>query len=259
MKTNGSKILLIISLILMIFTLYMIFIYVPTEASMGAVQRIFYFHVPLAWLAFLAFFIVFLGSILYLIKKNKKWDRLASSSAGVGVIFTTLFLVSGSIWAKPIWGVWWTWDPRLTAALVLWLVYIAYLLIRSYVANREQGARFGAVVGIVGFLDVPIVAMAISLWRTDHPSPVIFQGGLDPSMMLTLLVSIIAFTALFSLLLVQKLSVKGTEDEIKKIKDYLADCLPEISQNEAEKTAACSGKIHRKTLDNIAGVEDRNG
>ena len=162
-------------------------------------------------------------------KRNKKWDRLASSSAEVGVIFTTLFLVSGSIWAKPIWGVWWTWEPRLTAALVLWLIYIAYLLIRSYVANREQGARFGAVVGIVGFLDVPIVAMAITLWRTEHPSPVIFEGGLVPSMLITLIVSIAAFTALFCLLLLQKLSIKATEDDLKRIKDSLADYYSEIS------------------------------
>ena len=218
----AGKGLLGLSFALMLAALYMIFIYVPTEATMGVVQRIFYFHVPLAWLSFLAFFIVFLGSIMYLLKRDSKWDRLASSSAELGVVFTTLFLISGSIWAKPIWGVWWTWDPRLTTALILWLIYIAYLLVRSYVSDRQRGARFASVVGIMGFLDVPIVALAIVLWRTGHPSPVIFQGGLAPSMMLTLIVSIAAFTALYVLLLKQRLALKNTENEIRRARGLLA-------------------------------------
>jgi heme exporter protein C len=222
-RINNLRWLIGIGFILMIAALYMIFVYVPTEANMGVVQRIFYFHVPLAWLAFMAFFIVFICSIVYLAKRNPRWDRLASSSAEVGVIFTTLFLVSGSIWAKPIWGVWWTWEPRLTAALVLWLIYIAYLLVRSYVSNKEQGSRFAAVVGIVGFVDVPIVAMAITLWRTEHPSPVIFEGGLAPSMLYTLLVSIAAFSVLFVILLLQKLANKDMEAQIKTIKERIID------------------------------------
>jgi heme exporter protein C len=160
LNTKAIRGLLGLSAVMMLAALYLIFIFVPTEADMGIVQRIFYFHIPLAWLAFLAFFIVFLGSVLYLTKRDNKWDRLASSSAQIGVMFTTLFLIAGSLWAKPIWGVWWTWDPRLTSSLVLWVIYIAYLLVRSYAASSEQGARFGAVIGIVGFLDVPIV-----LWR----------------------------------------------------------------------------------------------
>ena len=222
MRINIFRSLSILGLLLMLAALYMIFVYVPTEANMGAVQRIFYFHVPLAWLAFMAFFIVFVCSIAYLAKRNQKWARIASSSAEVGVIFTTLFLVSGSIWAKPIWGVWWTWEPRLTAALVLWIIYIAYLLVRSYVHNKEQGARFAAVVGIVGFVDVPVVALAITLWRTEHPSPIIFEGGLAPSMLYTLLVCIAAFSVLFLILLFQRLANKELESEIKKIKDQIA-------------------------------------
>jgi heme exporter protein C len=223
MKLNKLMALTGAGFILMIAALYMIFVYVPTEASMGAVQRIFYFHVPLAWLAFMAFFIVFVCSIAYLVKKNSRWDRVASSSAEVGIVFTTLFLISGSIWAKPIWGVWWTWEPRLTSALVLWLVYLAYLLIRSYVSNREQGARFSAVVGIVGFLDVPIVALAISLWPTEHPSALIFEGGLAPSMLATLLVCIAAFSVLFAILLVQKLTVKDLESEINRLNNLISN------------------------------------
>ena len=211
--------LLGLSFILLVGALYLVFIYVPTEEMMGIVQRIFYFHVPLAWVAFLAFFIVFLGSILYLWKRESKWDVLASSSAEVGVVFTTLVLLTGPIWAKPIWGVWWMWDARLTTTLVLWLIYLAYLMVRSFATKESRGARFAAVVGIVGFIDVPIVALAITLWRTQHPGPVIFQGGLTPPMLLTLLVCLAAFTTLYCLLLIQRVSMKNDEIEIKRLKE----------------------------------------
>ncbi len=211
--------LLGLSFILFITALYLVFIYVPTEKTMGIVQRIFYFHVPVAWVAFLAFFIVFLGSIMYLWKRQSKWDVIARSSAEVGVVFATLVLITGSIWAKPIWGVWWTWEPRLTTALVLWLIYVAYLIVPSFAAEESRGARFAAVVGIVGFIDVPIVALAITLWRTQHPGPVIFQGGLAPAMLLTLLVCLAAFTTLFSLLLIQSVSIKNDEIETRKLKE----------------------------------------
>lgn len=207
-----------LSLVLFVTALYMVFIYVPTEETMGIVQRIFYFHVPVAWVAFLAFFIVFLSSIFYLWRRDDRWDIIASSSAEVGIVFTTLVLITGSIWAKPIWGVWWTWEPRLTTALVLWLIYIAYLLVRAYATEKQQGARFAAVVGIVGFIDVPIVALAITLWRTQHPGPVIFQGGLTPSMLATLMVSLTAFTTLYCLLLIQRVAIKQDEVELEKLK-----------------------------------------
>lgn len=208
-----------LAFVLFVAALYLVFIYVPTEANMGIVQRIFYFHVPVAWNAFLAFFIVFVCSILYLWKRKNRWDFLASSSAEVGVVFTTLTLITGSIWAKPIWGVWWVWEPRLTTALVLWFIYVAYLLVRSYASEAARGARFAAVVGIIGFIDVPIVALAITLWRTQHPGPVIFAGGLAPPMLLTLMVCLCAFTALLALLLKQRYSLKIDEDEITRIKN----------------------------------------
>ena len=211
--------LLGLSFILFVEALYLVFLYVPTEETMGIVQRIFYFHVPVAWVAFLAFFIVFLGSILYLWKRESKWDVIASSSAEVGVVFTTLVLITGSIWAKPIWGVWWTWEPRLTTALVLWLIYIAYLIVRSFATDEQRGARFAAVVAIVGFIDVPIVALAITLWRTQHPGPIIFQGGLTPPMLLTLIVCVAAFTTLYSLLLIQRVSMKNDEIEISRLQE----------------------------------------
>jgi len=206
------------SFVLFVAALYLVFIFVPTEETMGIVQRVFYFHVPLAWIAFLAFFIVFIGSIMYLWRRKNKWDAIASSSAEVGIVFTTLVLITGSIWAKPIWGVWWVWEPRLTTALVLWFIYAAYLLVRSYASDESRGARFAAVVGIVGFIDVPIAALAITLWRTQHPGPVIFQGGLAPSMLLTLLICLFAFTTLYALLLIQRVSMKNDETELRKLK-----------------------------------------
>jgi len=210
------------SFALFVAALYLVFIFVPTEETMGIVQRIFYFHVPLAWVAFLAFFIVFLGSVLYLWKRQNKWDVIASSSAEVGIVFTTLVLITGSIWAKPIWGVWWVWEPRLTTALVLWLIYIAYLIVRSYAMDEQRGARFAAVVGIVGFVDVPIVALAITLWRTQHPGPVIFQGGLAPPMLLTLLVCLAAFTTFYFLLLLLIAQMKSNRSEIMRLKGLLS-------------------------------------
>ncbi|MFC2041284.1 cytochrome c biogenesis protein [Chloroflexota bacterium] len=213
--------LLGLSFILFIATLYLIFLYVPTEKDMGIVQRIFYLHVPLAWVSFLAFFIVFLGSILYLWRRESKWDDMASSSASVGTVFTTLFLITGSIWAKQIWGVWWAWSPRLTTALVLWLIYIAYLLVRSFAVEESQGTRFAAVIGIIGFIDVPIVALATTLWRTQHPGSVIFQGGLAPPMLLTLLVSLAAFSTLYVLLLVQAKQAKRDSREIMRLREVL--------------------------------------
>ncbi|MFC1907481.1 cytochrome c biogenesis protein [Chloroflexota bacterium] len=216
-----SRVLPGVGLVLMVAALYLIFLFVPTEESMGVVQRIFYFHVPLAWVSFLAFFIVFLGSILYLWKRNSKWDILASSSAEVGAVFTTLFLTTGSIWAKPIWGVWWTWSPRLTTALVLWLIYLAYLLVRAYASDDQRGARFAAIVGIIGFIDVPIVALAITLWPPQHPGPVVFTSGLAPSMLLTLLVSLAAFTVLFLILVTQVARLKKDRDEIMRLKELL--------------------------------------
>ncbi|MFC2013885.1 cytochrome c biogenesis protein CcsA [Chloroflexota bacterium] len=215
-----SKILLIASAVLMMASLYMVFSYVPIDKETGIVQRIFYFHVPLAWIAFFAFFLVFLGSIQYLRKRNKKWDIFASSSAEIGILFTTLVLITGSIWAKPIWGVWWTWDVRLTTCLVLWLIYIAYFIIRAYISEEERRARFAAIVGVIGFIDVPIVALTISLSRTQHPGPIIFQGGLAPPMVFTLVICIVAFTVLYFLLFTERISMKRNEDEVKILREF---------------------------------------
>jgi len=210
--------LIILAGALILGALSMIFAWVPTEKEMGVVQRIFYLHVPLAWLAFMSFFVVFVASAMYLWRRQTKWDVRAAAAAEVGVVFTTLFLITGIIWAKPVWGVYWTWDPRLTSALVLWLIYVAYLLVRTYAPDAQRGSRFAAVVGVVGFIDVPIVALAITLWRTQHPSAVIFEGGLAPPMLATLLVNITAFTVFYVVLMRLRIALKHSENAIREIK-----------------------------------------
>jgi heme exporter protein C len=213
-----DSVLLGLGFALMMAALYMVFLYVPTEKVSGVVQRIFYFHVPIAWVSFLAFLITFIFSILYLWKREMKWDAIACASAEIGIVFTTLVLITGPIWAKPVWGIWWTWDTRLTASLVLWLIYIAYLLVRSFANEPARGARFSAVIGIIGFIDVPIVFIAVNLWRTQHPSMIIFEGGLVPSMLMTLLVCIAAFTVLYVILLIHSANLKSTETDIQRLK-----------------------------------------
>ena len=211
-----SNVLLGLSFILMITSLSLIFLYAPTEKEMGEIQRIFYFHVPLAWIAFLAFFIVFISSIFYLWKRDLKWDILAHSSAEIGVMFTTLVLITGPIWAKPVWGSWWEWEARLTSSLVLWLTYLAYLLVRSYAGEESKGARFAAVLGIIGFINVPIVYLSVNLWRTQHPPELV--SDLRGAMLLTLLVSIAAFTVLYVLLVSHSISIRNLADRVKQLR-----------------------------------------
>lgn len=207
--------------ILFVGALYLIFIYAPTEKTMGVVQRIFYLMVPMAWLSLLSFLIIFIGSILYLRQRRRKWDILAHSSAELGIVFTTLTLVIGAIWAKPIWGVWWSWEPRLTATLVLWFIYLAYFMVRSFATEESRGATYAAVIGIIGFTDIPIIGLATTLWRGMHPGAMIFQGGLAPSMMLTLIASLVAFTTLYFLLLLQAVSTRNYEVKIERLNDHM--------------------------------------
>lgn len=205
---------------LLVASLYLIFMWVPTEDTMGIVQRIFYFHVPAAWVAFLAFAVTFAGGLAYLFRRQRGWDNLAYASAEIGVTFATMNLVSGPLWARPVWGIWWTWDARLTSMLALWLIFVAYLLVRAY-ASPAQAPTFGAVVGIIGFVDVPIVFMAIRWWRGQHPEPVLGGGaesGLDPRMFITLMVSFVAFTLLYLLLLRLRTSLRELEGETETLK-----------------------------------------
>jgi len=203
----------------MLVALYMIGFYAPVEREQGVVQKIFYFHVPSAWVAFLAFFVVFIFSLRYLTGRQKRWDNRAAAAAEVGVLFCTVVLITGPIWAKPVWGIWWTWDARLTLTLVLWLIYVAYLLLRHYVAGAEKRATLSAILGIVGFIDVPLVYFAIRWWRTQHPQPVFVGGensGMDPRMAATLWVCVAAFTLLFAYLYRVRSRQFDLEDEIEQ-------------------------------------------
>jgi len=207
----------------MIVSLYMIFMYAPTERVMGCVQRIFYFHVPLAWVSFLAFFVVCVASVIYLSNRRTLWDSVAGSSAEIGVIFCSLVLITGPIWARKAWNTWWTWDPRLTTTLVLWFIYVGYLMLRSFSAHEDRGARVAAVFGIVGFIDVPIVYMAIHWGRTIHPALFTPEStGLTPPMMTTLIASVITFTLFYSYLLVHRVSIATVKGEVERLKELLS-------------------------------------
>ncbi|MCL6565245.1 MAG: cytochrome c biogenesis protein CcsA [Acidobacteriia bacterium] len=200
---------------------YAIFFLAPTERTMGEIQRIFYFHVASAWTAFLAFFIVFVANLSYLVRRRQVWDQLAVSAAEVGLAFCTVVLLTGPIWAKPVWGIWWTWDARLTSTFVLWLLYVSYLLLRSLVEDPARRAVTSAVFGIFAFLDVPIVYMSIRWWRTQHPAPVIAGGegsGLDPTMWWVLLVSLTAMVALLVLLLRQRFRLEQLRSELEELR-----------------------------------------
>lgn len=217
MNRNTDTVLGSATFVLMIVSLYAVFLVAPNERTMGVVQRIFYFHVSAAWVAFLASFIMFVGSIAYLASRNARWDRLAACSAEMGLVFITINLTTGPIWAKPVWGIWWTWDMRLTSALVLALIYLAYLMLRAYVFDKQRRANLSAVVGIIGFIDVPLVIMSIRWWRTQHPQPVMFGGegsGLAPEMWAILLLCFGTFLLFFTCLLRFRLRLESMREEL---------------------------------------------
>ena len=189
---------------------------------MGIVQKVFYFHVASAWIGMFAFFVVFVCSILYLRTKNFKWDIIAHASAELGVLFTTMVLVTGPIWARPIWGTWWTWDARLTTTLIMWFLYLAYGRIRSALGEEEKRARYSAVFGIIAFADVPIVFMSIRWWSAMmHPGAVISSSGvgLAPAMKPAFFVSLAAFTLLYVYYMVCSVKTENMRAEIKAIKE----------------------------------------
>jgi heme exporter protein C len=191
---RAFPILAVLTAGLLAWGLYGALVSAPTERTMGDVQRIFYYHVPSAWTAFCLFFVNLMASIVYLIWRNPKADALAVASAEVGVIFCTVVLVTGPIWARPVWGIWWTWDLRLTLTLVLWLIYVSYLVLRRFSASGQTPV-IAAVLAVLGALDVPLVYFSIWFFRTQHPQPVIGGGGsIDPRMLHVLLLNWLAFS-----------------------------------------------------------------
>lgn len=219
-RSEGKKFglmdaLFALTTILMVVNLYLIFLWVPKEAVQGNVQRIFYLHLPVAWISYLAFFLVFIFSALHLRKRNGKWDRWAHSCAELGVVFTSVTIVSGIIWAKPIFGVWWTWDARLTTTALLWLIYVGYLMVGAYSESPEKSSRLRAAVGILGFVVVPINYLSVYLWDTVHVEPIIGGGEesfLSSEMYTTLMFSLFTFTLLFFVLLKVRVMLRGNEE-----------------------------------------------
>ena len=218
--------LLAISAIMMALTLYLVFLWVPTELNLGVSQRIFYFHVPLGWLGMLSIVLVAVASLMHLATGKEKWDSLAYATAELGVVFASLILVTGVVWARGDLGWWWTWDAKLTTTLILWFIYVGYLMVRAYSPKGSQGARFGSVVALIGAIDAPIIYMATIWWRTAHPElntgPLAEEGDSLGStrIFLTLMVALVTFTFLYVCLLVERYSLRRTEaalDDLYKI------------------------------------------
>jgi len=216
----------VVALATMVAAIWMSLINAPTEAEQGMVQRIFYFHVPCAMVTFCAFGLVAIAGALYLWLGNQIWDDLEYAAAETGMVFCTLVLISGPIWAKPIWGAWWTWDSRLTTTFILWLIYGGYLLLRAFGGDTPQVARFAAVVGIFGALDVPLIIVSVRLWRTIHPAVLLTRQGehglQDPRMVAALLMSMAAFTILFVWLLAVRFKMLRLHSRLISLKRELA-------------------------------------
>ncbi len=201
------------AVVLMLVAAGFIFIYAPEDALQGAPQRIFYLHVSSAIAAYGCFAVVLLGGIVYLWKENVTADRLARAGALVGVVFTTVTLVMGMIWAKPIWGTFWTWDARLTSTLVLWIIYAGYLMVRRLAEPGRQAARFAAVVGIFGFIDVPVVHFSVTWWRTVHPGPIVINDALPPQMLVAFFVTMACTLFLAAVMIAIRYRIEVLTDE----------------------------------------------
>ncbi len=218
--------LLVGGAVLMAVTLYLVFFYVPTDANLGISQRIFYFHVPVAILSLVSILVVAVASAVHLITKGSKSDAIAYASAEVGIVFCTIAIATGAIWGKPVWGVWWTWDPKLTLTLVLWFIYAAYLMLRAYGPKGSQGARYGAVLALIGAVDSPIIYYAAELWRSTHPNlvvgPAAESDSLDPKMAVAILVSLATFVILFTHLIIERYSLRKAETDVDEIFQQLA-------------------------------------
>jgi heme exporter protein C len=206
---------------LVVFAGYAALFVAPDEKTMHAIQRIFYFHVPSAISAFIAFFIVFIANTAYLVTRRPKWDWLGVAGAEVGIACCTIVLITGPIWARPVWGIWWTWDARLTSTFILWLLYTSYLLLRGLLEDPQRRATLSAIFGVFAFLDVPLVYLSNRLWRTQHPQPVILGGGnsgLAPGMGKVLLICWIAVVCVMIVLLIDRYRLERLRHEYEELR-----------------------------------------
>jgi heme exporter protein C len=214
----GKRVLLgALAILLVIAAAYASFYIAPEERTMGVVQRIFYFHVGSAWAGMDAFLVCFICNLLYIWKREQKYDWLGVAAAEVGLVLTTVVLITGPIWAKPAWGIYWTWDARLTSTFVLWLLYVSYLLLRTLVEEPDRRALLSSLFGVFAFIDVPLVFGAIRWWRTQHPAPVIMGGpgsGLDPTMNKVFFFSVFAMHVLTAFLLVERYGLEKMKYDV---------------------------------------------
>lgn len=229
-KPRWLSVLDIITVILLIAATIMVFFYAPTEAVMGQVQRVFYFHVAAGWVGMLAFLVAAIAGVAYLAKGNRKWDIVGLSAIEIGIVFAFINIVTGSIWARPIWNTWWTWDPRLTTATVMELIYVAYLMLRQGIEDPDRRARFGAVYAIVGFLSVPLTFFSARLFRTIHPvvigsNEAGAQGQFDmtPLMLQTFMFSLITFSFIFADLLWHRIRLGQLAEKVEQLRLKMVD------------------------------------
>ena len=211
--------------VLFVVALYMTLFYAPREVVMGDVQRVFYFHVAAGWVGALAFLVTAAAGGIYLARSDRRWDQIAVASVEIGLVFTLINIISGSIWARPIWNTWWTWDPRLTTATIMVLIYVAYLMLRQGIDEPDRRARFGSVYGIVGFLSVPLTFLSIRIFRTIHPVVVgsgdpTASGAFDmtPRILQAFLFSLLTFTLLYATLLWHRLRLGRLADKVEQLK-----------------------------------------
>ena len=233
---RAFPILAVLTGVLLSYAMYQALVVAPTEQTMGDVQRIFYYHVPSAWTAFILFSINFVASVVYLIRRSNKADMVALVTAEVGVVFCTVVLVTGPIWARPVWGIWWTWDLRLTLTLVLWLIYVSYLVLRRF-SSSGQTPLLAAVLAIFGALDVPLVYFSIWFFRTQHPQPVIGGGGsIDPRMLHVLLINWLSFSCFAALVCWSRYRLEVLRREVDETLALEALLEPRSSQSRTSQT-----------------------
>lgn len=204
--------------------------YAPQERVMGDVQRLFYFHVPAAWVGFAGFLVAVVAGLAYLRTGQRAWDQLSVALIEVGLLFSLITVVTGSVWAYPAWGTWWTWDPRLTTYTIMILLYVAYLMLRQAIEDPDKRARFGAVYSLVAFISVPITFFAIRIWRTIHPAVIgtaseTAQGGFDMTapMVETFLLTNVAFVVIFIALTLNRARQEQLADRVERLKAQLAE------------------------------------
>ncbi|QZT35038.1 cytochrome c biogenesis protein CcsA [Caldalkalibacillus thermarum TA2.A1] len=219
----AQRALALLAFVLGIAALYMMFVYAPTERNMGDVQRIMYAHVASAWVAYLSFILVAFSSVLYLWKRKLKWDHLAQASAELGVLFTSLLLITGSLWGRPVWNTWWVWDLRLTTTLILWFVYVGYLLFRQVDFVADIKRTVVSIYGIMAFINIPLVHYSVKWWRSIHPNTITHEGIQMPDAMIyTLAVTSVFFLILYSLLLLYRWTLISQREQVYQLKQQLS-------------------------------------